>query len=147
MTKFVYTPALAAIAKGEIDLATDDIRAALVMTNTTADTDEDAQFVASVGTLDEYDGAGYARQALNTQAVATNTVADRADFTADTSTFPSLAAGSRDAQAAVLLKHVTNNADSPIIAYNDEGGFPLAGNGQDFIVDWDVAGLIQFRNA
>jgi hypothetical protein len=147
MTKFVYTPALAAIAKGEIDLATDDIRAALVMTNTTADTDEDAEFVGDVGTLDEYNGAGYARQALTTQVVTANLGADQAEFTADTSTFPTLPAGSRSAQAAILLKHVTNNADSPIIAYNDEGGFPLAGNGQNFVVAWDVAGLIQFKNA
>jgi hypothetical protein len=82
MTKFVYTPALAAIAKGEIDLATDDIRAALVMTNTTADTDEDAEFVGDVGTLDEYNGAGYARQALTTQVVTANLGADQAEFTA-----------------------------------------------------------------
>lgn len=147
MAKFVYTPALEAVGKGEIDFASDDIRALLVMTNTTADTDEDAEFVGDIGTLDEYDGSGYARQALGTQAVAADTANDRAEFTAANSVFPSLGAGTRNAQAVVLYKHVTNDADSPLVAYNDEGGFPLAGNGQDFNVNWDADGVIQFVNA
>ncbi len=44
-----------------------DIRLALVMTNTTCDTENDSiEFLDDFTTLDEYDGTGYARLALST---------------------------------------------------------------------------------
>ena len=42
MASRIYNEALRAIAAGEIDLNAADIRARLLMTNTTADTDNDA---------------------------------------------------------------------------------------------------------
>lgn len=143
MASFGYTPAKVGLAKAEIDLATDDIRVLLVMTNTTADTEQDAEFVGDISVLDEYDGAAYARKALASQVVNQDDPNNRAEFDAADVTWTALGAGTRQCQAAVVFKFVTNDADSPIIAYLDTGGFPFAGNGADVVAIWNAEGIIQ----
>jgi len=138
----VYTPAKKKLLDGALNLGSDDIRALLVMTNTTADTDEDAEFIGDIGTLDEMDGANYARQALANEATAADTPNDRATFDADDVTFASLGAGTRQVAGLVLYKHVTNDADSPVIAFIDSGGFPFAANGLDLVVQWNADGIL-----
>lgn len=143
MASLIYTPAKAKLMSGGIDLDTDDIRTILVMTNTTADTDQDAEFVSSVTTLDEMDGAAYVRKALVNEAVAADLVNNRGEFDADDVTWTALGAGIRDVAAVVVYKHVTVDTDSPIIAYIDSGGFPITANGGDLTIQWNAEGIIQ----
>lgn len=139
---FVYTPAKTALLNGDLDFAAQDMRIMLVMTNTTADTDQDVQFVGDIGTLDEMDGANYARQALGSEAVNQDAANNRAEFDATDSVFTNLGAGTRNVAGIVLYRHVTNDADSPLIAYIDSG-FPYTANGATLTVQWNAEGILQ----
>jgi hypothetical protein len=142
----VYTPAKERLLKGEIDFVNDDIRVMLVMTNTTADTDEDAEFLSDVGTLDEFDGAGYTAGGvqLGSKAVTRDTTNDRGEFDAADARWDSLSAGTRSIEAAVLYKSVTDASDSPVIAHIDSFDvFPLVPAGAALILLWDSEGILQ----
>ncbi len=146
MANFWYLEGLLALAKGDIDLEDDVLRALLVMTNTTADTDTTAKFVGDFGTLDEHDGAAYARQTVVHTAPAIDAPNSRVEVAATASVWSSLGAGTRDAQAAVLFKFVTNDADSPVLVYYDSGGFPFTASGADFTVNWNAEGIVQLKS-
>jgi hypothetical protein len=124
-------------------LRNDDIRVLLVMTNTTADTEEDVDTISAFGTLDEYDGAAYARQQIANQATVEDEANDRGEFDGDDVTFATLGVGTRQCQAALVYHHVTNDADSVPIAYIDQGGFPFDGNGGNVTITWNAEGIIQ----
>jgi hypothetical protein len=145
---FWYTPAKERLAKGDLDFdeAGNDIRVLLAMTNTTADTDQDAGSLSAIGTLDEYDGAGYARAALAAQSVVRDDANNRAEImaTSPVSFGATVAAGTRSAQGAVVYRHVDGTAanDQPI-AWIDTGGFPLNGGGGPFELAINAEGLLQ----
>ena len=141
---FVYTPAL-----GLLDAAvlTGDVRAALLMSNTTGDTDEDAAFIADIGTLDEYDGASYARVALTGEAWAAVTATDRFKFSADPIVFATLGAGTRQCVGLLIFLFVTNDADSKPLMYIDGTGFPFDGNGANVTFTPHADGVMYTRNA
>lgn len=140
---FVYTPAKTALLNGNLDFAANDIRVILVMTNTTADTEQDNQFVSSLTTLDEMDGANYARATLTGEAVNEDAANDRAEFDANDAVFTNLGAGTRNVQGAIVYKHVTNDTDSPLIAFIDTGGFPYTANGATLTISWNAEGILQ----
>jgi hypothetical protein len=140
---FAYTPAKEHFAKGTLAWQTSDIRVLLVMANTTADTDQDAGTISAIGTLDEYDGASYARKAVTGEAVNRDDANNRAELDANDITWSALGAGTRQAQAMVVLAFVTNDSDSIPIAYIDSGGFPFAGTGSDVAVTWNAEGIVQ----
>lgn len=127
MANFVYNEAKRAIIEGEIDLGAggSDVRVLLVMTNTTADTEDDVNTISGFTTLDELNDTGYARQALAGEAVNEDAGNNRAEADADDVAFTYNGDGSRNTQAAVYLKHVTNDTDSVPIAFVDTGGFPV----------------------
>lgn len=143
MASFVYTPAKTALAGAQLDLDTHDMRILLVMTNTTADTDQDVQNIADIGTLDEMDGSGYARQTLTGEAINEDAANNRAEFDANDATFSTLGAGTRSVAGIVLYRHVTNDADAVLLAYIDSGGFPFAASGTDVVVQWNAEGIVQ----
>lgn len=145
MANFAYTPFKPGILLADFDLAeaADDIRIILVMTNTTADTEQDAQFVGSFTTLDEYDGANYARKALANQVVNTDLVNNRGEFDADNITWTALGVGTRQAQGMIVYKHVGADGVNPVIGWIDTGGFPFSGNGGDVTVAWNAEGILQ----
>jgi hypothetical protein len=142
MASFVYTPAKAELLRADHDFETGDFRIILCMTNTTADTLQDAEFVADVA-LDEYDGAAYARKTLAGEAVTQDDANNRGEFDANDIQWVALGAGTRQAQGMVLFRFVTNDADSPLIAWIDSGGFPFSGNGGNVDVAWNVEGILQ----
>ena len=121
------------------------MRVLLVMTNTTADTEEDSVTIGGVTTLDEFDGSGYSAggAALAAEAVNKDTANDRAEFDATDLTFASLGAGTRQIAAALLYKFVTSVALSLPVAYIDSGGFPISANGGDITLQWNVEGILQ----
>lgn len=144
---FWYTPAKEILAKGDLDFdeAGNDIRVMLCMTNTTADTDQDAALVSAIGTLDEYDGAGYARAALASQAVVRDDANNRAEIgaTSPISFGATVAAGTRLAAGAMVYKHVGADSANIPIAWIDSGGFPINGGGGPFQLAINAEGLLQ----
>ena len=142
---FVYTPAKKLLAQGSIDLreAGDDIRVALVMSNTTADTDQDQALMSGFAVLDECDGANYVRKALANQAVNEDDPNNRAEFVADNIVWTALGAGTRSNVGMIIYKHVGADAVNIPIVYISTGGFPFNGNGSDITVDWNLEGIAQ----
>lgn len=142
---FVYTPFKQRMADPGTDLSEGsiDVRVLLVMTNSTADTDQDAQFIANIGTLDEMDGANYARVNVANQTVTQDDANNRSEFSFDAFTWTALGAGTRNVLGAVIFGFVTNDADSFLIAYIDSGGFPFAANGGDVTYTPDAQGVLQ----
>lgn len=113
------------------------------MTNTTADTQEDAKFVSDITTLDEYDGTNYARKAYASEAVAADNTNNRGEFDAADVQYATLGAGTRQAQARVIYKHVGADSSNLLIAFVDSGGFPFTGNGGNVDVTMNAEGLLQ----
>lgn len=143
MANFAFTEAKRALLAGELNLATNDIRVLIVMTNTTADTEEDVATLAGFTTLDEADGSGYAREQLGSGAqVTADNANNRGEFDASDITFPSLVQGTRQFQALIVYQHNNGDTDHMPIAYIDDG-FPLWGNGADLTVQWNAQGILQ----
>lgn len=145
---FYYTPAKERLAKGDLDLdeAGHDLRSLLCMTNTTADTDQDAANLAAIGTLDEYDGAGYSRPQLTTQTVVRDDANNRAELHVDSpiSFGAAVGPGTRQGAGFIVYRHVDGNpANDQPIAWIDTGGFPLNGGGGPFNVTPHAEGLLQ----
>lgn len=149
MANRIFNEAKRAIAAGEIDFdAPNDFRCVLVMTNTTFDTDYDINTLGAAGTPDYCDGANH--DSTNGHALAAETIAEvtgvsgYAKMTATNLTFTALGVGTRQNQALILFKWVTNIGSSIPIAFIDTGGFPFDGNGGDVTISWHANGVIQF---
>lgn len=142
---FIYTPFKGnALGRGtRIDWDTDDIRVLLVMNLTTADTEEDLEFIGSLTTLDEMDGANYVRKALANEALNLDAGNDRYEADADDVTWTALGNGTSKVTGAVIYKQITNDADSPLIAYINDSPFPFDPEGLDFTLSWNAQGIIQ----
>lgn len=140
---FSYNHAKHILGLGSLDLSSDDLRVLLVMSNTTADTEDNVTTISGITTLDEYDGTGYARQALTGEAYSKDAANNRSEFTAAKTTFPTLGAGTRQCVGALVYKHVTDDTDSIPIAFVDAGGFPFDGTGTDVDITWNAEGLLQ----
>ena len=146
MADFVFTYGLYKWGLGDLHWDTDDIRAALLSGNTTAAVDDgtgrDAEFVSGI-TLDEFDGAGYSRQAL-TESVAIVTASNRVELRASNTTFASISAGTRTIVAALIFLFDTNDAAStPLLYIDSPAAFPYTADGNDLIVVWDATGVAQ----
>jgi hypothetical protein len=116
------------------------------MTNTTADTDQDAGTLSAIGTLDEYDGSGYSRAALASQAVTRDDANNRAELgaTSPISFGATVGAGTRSAAGALVYRHVDGTAANDLpIAWIDTGGFPINGGGGAFQIAINAEGLLQ----
>lgn len=92
MADFVYTPAKVKLMSGQINLHTggDDIRVILVSGDTTADTEQDAEFVGDITTLDECVATNYVRKELANEAVNIDEENNRAEFIGDPVTWTEL---------------------------------------------------------
>lgn len=144
MANFVYNEAKRAILAGELDLdAPNDIRAILVMTNTTADTEDDVNTISGFTTLDEADGANYGRIALTSEAVNEDAANNRAEFDAADITWTALGAGTRPYAGIIIYKHVGADSSNLPICWIDSGGFPFSGNGSNVTVQWNAEGILQ----
>ena len=139
MADFWYHSGMTKLVSGTISF--NDVRVILVMTNTTSDTEKDVDFIADFSTLDEYDGANYARKALGSEAVSDDDSNNRTMFDAADTSWTALGAGARQAQAMLYYQHVTNDADSVPLMYCESGGFPFTGNGGNVPVTFNASGL------
>lgn len=145
MANFWYDEATRLAANGDLDLDTDDLRVLLVMTNTTADTERAATTIGGFTTRDEFDGSGYSAggQAIAGRSLSVNGTSHRTEVPATANTFPTLGAGTRAIQGALIYKFVTSVALSIPIAWIDTGGFPVTASGADLTITWNAAGMLQ----
>jgi len=142
---FVYNEAKRAFAAAEIDTdAPDDFRIVLVMSNTTADTEDDTNLMNGFTTLDEFDGATYTRQELAGDALNEDSANNRAEYDANDTSFTTVGAGTRQVVGALLIKHITDDTDSVPLAYYNGTGFPFSANGSTVTLVWDLQGILQF---
>lgn len=145
MATKLYNAGLNLILSG--GLAGADIRALLVMTNTTLDTENDGvAFINQFTTLDEMDGANYVRKALSGEAVAKDDANDRAEFDADDVTWSALGNGTRAVLGLLIFKHVANDTDSIPIAFI-ERSTSMNPAGDDVVYQWNAEGIIQLAMA
>src|SRR5687767_42349 len=111
MASHLFNRAKVRTWSGDMDLNGDDIRILLLMTNTTADTQNDGVTQTSdITTLDEDDGANYVRVALANEAVNLDDANDRAEFDSDDPSWTALGNGTRQIQGALIHEHVTSDA-------------------------------------
>lgn len=143
MADFWYTPAKQKLAKGDLDFDLVDLRVRICMSNTTADTEQDAANIAAFTTLDEYDGAGYTALDLAGISVNQDDPNNRSEVDYNDGTFgAAVAAGTR--QWVGLLYYVrvdgTNANDYPV-AWKDLTA--SNGNGGAVNLTVDAQGLLQ----
>jgi len=151
MASLVYNRAKKEILDGTINLSTDVIKVMLVTSSYVADDAHD--FVDEAGANDPIDhelsGTGYAagfagsgRKTLGTKAFSEDDTNNRGEFD-DTSDITWTAIDAGTAAAAIVYKHLTNDAASVLIAYIDTGGFPIVTNGGDLTIQWNAEGILQ----
>lgn len=143
MAAFVYQRAKELLGTGALNLATADLRVALVMTNTTVHTEKTANTFAGFTTKDECNGSGYARVDL----AGVTGVRDDGNLIwyvdASDAVFTTLGAGTRQNKAALLHVHnATPGLEIPI-GYQDQGGFPFDGTGANNTIQWAALGILQ----
>jgi hypothetical protein len=146
VTSHIFTPYTERLAQGTADWDAQDIRFILCMTNTTADTDRDAGSLSAIGTMDEYDGAGYARAALAAELTTRDDPNNRTELggTSPVSFGAAVAPGTRQAAGHVIYRFVDGNPANDLpIAWVDTGGYPLAGGGGAFQITQNAEGHIQ----
>lgn len=149
MASAIYNNALKGLMDGSLDLDTDDIRAKLLMTNTTADTEIDAiSNVSDITTLDLADSTGYADIDMASLAVTADDDNDRAEFDAANLSFTGLGGdATRDYQGVLFYKYVdgTDANDIPITFIDFTANIPSTATQVD--VPWDAEGIIQLAKA
>lgn len=124
----------------------DNIYIALCSTNSDVPTANDGVADLADLTLDEFDGANYARAKLANTEVNLDDANDRAEFDADDVTFSSLGAGTRAIEAILIYKDADDDGDSaddasnPVVANIDKSITP---DGNDLTISWNAEGIIQ----
>jgi len=98
----------------KVDWINDTLKAILVMSDTTADTEKDIDTVSGFTTLDESDDTGYARVSLAGQSKIVNDTDDRAEFDANDIVFDGMNGdATRDYVGVQVFKLITDDTDSP----------------------------------
>lgn len=130
---------------GTIDLVNDTIKVILVTAAYTPDPDHDfaddlnANELSGTGYVAGFAGAG--RKTTAGKTFSTDAANDRTEFTFNAITWTAINAGS--ARYAIVLKEITNDAATRLIAYLDLGS-TIVTNGGDLTITPDaVAGAMQ----
>ena len=150
MADFHYNQSATDVYDGSLDMLVDTIKVGLSTSTHVPNGDDD--FLDDVGADDfidgELSGTGYVagfgnsgRLTLASKTITVDKANDRAEFDAADVTWTAISAGT--AAQATLLREITNDAASPVIANIDSGGFPIVTNGGDLTMAWDPEGIIQ----
>jgi hypothetical protein len=143
VSDFWYTPAKQKLAKGDLDFDTADLRVKLCMSNTTADTDQDAATISAITTLDEYNGSGYTALNLAGVTVTEDAANNRSEIDYSDGAFgATVGAGTRNIVGMLYYVRVdgTTANDYPV-AWKDVT--PFAGNGGPINLAVAAEGLLQ----
>jgi hypothetical protein len=133
------------IFNGTIDLVADTIKVILVTAAYTPDADHDfasdlTNELSGTGYTGGFNGSG--RKTLASKAFSTDTAADRSEFTCAAITWTAINAGT--ARYMILVKEITNDAASRLIAWVDLGASGVVTNGGDITITPDATlGLLQ----
>lgn len=149
MASFAYGLAMELIIEQTLDLLANTIKVGL--STSTHVPDKDDQFLDDVGADDfvdgELSGTGYVagfgnsgRKTMASKTVVYDTTNNRVEFDAADITWTAINAGT--IAHATLLKEITNDAASPIIAEVDVAD--TVTNGGDITITWDAQGIIQW---
>jgi hypothetical protein len=145
MASAIPNSAKANLVNGTIDLNTHDIRARLVMSNTTCDTEVDAiNDLADYSTIDPCNSTGYADVALSSEAVNVDDANNRAEFDAVDVSFTGLGGdASRNIVGVLIYKYVdgTNANDLPIQYV--EFTAPIPSTATQIDIPWSTEGILQ----
>lgn len=141
MSALVYNQFKYEVASQTMSWSSDTMKALLVMTNTTTDTEEDVANLAAFTTLDECDGASYARQTLGSKTIDNDTTNDRTVLDAADVTYSSLGAGTRSTQGLVIAQDTGTDSTSAPVCY-----MPFTSNqthnGSNFPVQFPSTGIL-----
>jgi hypothetical protein len=150
MASFVYNTAAGDMWQDVVDLLNDVIKVGLSTSVHTVDRDDDFldDGTASDFSSGELTGTGYAagfggagRKTLASKTITVDKTNDRAEFDAADLTWTAINAGT--AAQATVLKEITNDPASKLIANIDTGGFPVVTNGGDLTITWNAEGILQ----
>ncbi len=139
---------------GEVDIIADTIKMALTMVDDDPD-DPDIEFMGDflgAGDAEELVATGYAlgfggagRKTLASKTVAVDQANDRAEFDFANITWTALDHATNDIVGCVMLKEITNDAASPVLAKVDTAtGLPLSLNGSDVTLTVDSEGFLHW---
>jgi len=145
MTAFAYSPITELLATAALDLSSADIRVIALMSDTTADTDEDAVNIDDITTLDEFDGVGYSELDLASITVTLVPGSDRAQVDAADGTFgATVAAGTRYITAILYYVYIDGTAanDIPLVFDDTSPTFPLQADGGPLNISLDPTGFL-----
>lgn len=138
-----YNKGKAQVLNGGIDLLTDTIKVMLV--DDTYVFAATHNFVSDVS-ADELSGTGYTggfagagRKTLASKTITEDDANGRAEFDAADVVWTGLSAGT--VGGAILIKEITNDAASLLIAFLD--CVDTGSTGSDFTVQWDAEGILQ----
>lgn len=134
-----YNSGLRDVADRTIDLAADTLK--LILVTSSYVPDKDHAFASSL--TNELSGgnytagfAGAGRKTIASKAFSTDTVNDRVEFTFGAVTWTALGAAAGNPKYAILVKEITNDAATRLIAFLDLG--TVVTNGSDVIVTPDA---------
>jgi hypothetical protein len=126
-----------------------DLRVLLVMSSFSGETEEDAQTLSDITTLDEFDGVGYSRLDLAGVAVAYDSTADEVQFDGTDGSFGDpVAPGSDVIYGMVVYRYVDGTAANDVVhAFTSDGGFGVNANNGPLSLTVPAAGLLFIRPA
>lgn len=145
MVDLIYNQAKLEIPSGTILLLTDAIKVMLVTPDYVPDPDhtfiDDGTELSPVNF--ELDGTGYTagfgssdRQSLSNRSLVRDDNTNKVRFFADPITWNPISAG--NAGAYIILKEVSSDTDSPLIAYVQSGGFPISTDGGELVLQFNA---------
>lgn len=136
------------ILDGTVDLLTDTLKVMLV--NGSYTPNKDHNFASSLNTY-ELTGTGYVggyggsgRKTLASKTVTQDDTNDVAVFDAGDITWTAINAGT--AAYAAIIKEVTNDAASPVLAVIDLSP-DVVTNGGDLTIQWGAGGILSFASS
>lgn len=159
MASFVYNKAKELWLTGVLDMDTDVIKVALI-TDAVYVPDKDHDVMDDGGAASANPGdptcelsttnyvqgfAGAGRKTL-TVTVSLDDTNDRAEANVAAATVWTAlgpASAGPTIAGAVVYRHLTSDAASNLIAWFDDGGFPITVNSGDFTITWHADGLLQ----
>jgi hypothetical protein len=146
VSNFVFPQFRLALAQQLVDLEAEDWRALLVMTDATVTADVDAEFLGDIADLDEFDGAGYAREVMSGVALSVDAPTNQVRIDAADLDFGALGPGTRSIKGVLLFTWGGTDATSRPAVWIDTTKipgpyFPYAAVGAVVGIKFDALGL------
>lgn len=133
---FVYNKGLQYVTNDDLDIY-------VLLVNNNYIPNKDHDYVSNVNTY-EVNGNGYARKQLNNVSISSDDSTDKAYLTANDVSWSSLNVGV--ISAAILYIRITNDDDSILFAYINDGGFPINTLYSPLTIAWNAHRIISLED-